>query len=325
MSTNVVVIILNFNNWKDTIQCLEAVWGGSFPPKFVILIDNGSQDGSFEKLCENLTAICPILELKEENAFRDALPVSHGTTILLKSSTNLGFTGGNNLGIRLALQKFDFDYIWLLNSDCVPDKKALEELLILAMSDPKIGVVGSKLLFFSKKQIIQAAGGALLFPKKGLAKLVGYGETDHGQWDKPIKLDYISGASMLIKKEALLKAGLFLEDYFLYWEDADLSIQIQRAGYQLAYAWKSMVFHKQESIFQPKLISDYYISRNTPLFLKRNFPKWLLWGSFYSCIGRFLNRAFKGLWKNAFVVLKAYRDGFGISISKKGRIGPTKF
>jgi len=278
----VYILILNWNNWKDTIACIESVFGSSYPKYKVVVIDNASTDGSEEKIIEwakgkSISHIRYDRRTAEEGGLpepeRDLLPPY---IIFIQSERNLGYAGGNNVGIRYALKKDDCKYIWLLNNDTVIDRDALIEMVKVAESDDKIGMVGSKLLYYHRPNIIQAAGGCRVIPWLGNASIIASNEKDDGRWDEPLEPSYITGASLLVKKTAVERIGLIEEKYFLYWEDADWGIRAWRAGYRLLYCPQSKVWHKEggtTGFLGPT--ADYYWIRNGLYFTKKFYPYFL--------------------------------------------------
>ncbi len=253
----VYIIVLNWNNWKDTLNCLESIFQSSYTNYKLLIIDNGSTDSSGEK----------IKDWAKEN----------GKDIeIIQTGGNLGFTGGNNAGLKHIYQKKDFNYIWILNNDTVVDKDALSSLVSCLESDPSAGMAGSKLLYYDKPTTIQNVGGCKIVPWLGNSFVIANNSPDDGNWDKPFEPDYINGASLLVKREVLEKIGLFDENYFLYWEDADLGVRARRAGYKLLYCPESRVLHKEGGTggrLNP--LTDYYWVRNG-LYFTRKFYPWFL-------------------------------------------------
>jgi len=327
----VAIIVLNYNGWKDTIECLESVLRNDYPNYQVIVVDNGSPDSSMEYIKawaegrqEVLTPepghplyhlshpsvkkpipyICYTREEAEkggdfeleEKLTKDwqeqrnfsnigLIPTSPYPLIFIQTGENLGFAGGNNIGIRYGFAKGDCDYFWLLNNDTVIDKNTLTEMVKLAESNEKIGMVGAKLLFYESPRIIQSLG------VKNNSKI---------SWNKNIEINYfILGASLLVKNNLLKKIGLLDEKYFMMAEEEDWCIRALLAGYKLFSCGRSKIWHKGSTIgptrsiekiflgrksirclWENFLISGYYSVRNKIYFNKKNFPQ-----SFYKyCI-----------------------------------------
>lgn len=252
------IILLNFNGEEDTIECLESLQklnNNGFNIK-TIVVDNAS-DKKFE-----------IRDKKFEN-----------DTKVLRSEVNLGFSGGNNLGIEYAL-KNNADYILILNNDTVVDKDLVKELLSVAEGDKNIGVTVPKIYFakgceYHKARYKTEELGKVLWYTGGemdWKNIIGYhrgvDEVDHGQYDTVSETQFATGNCMLIKREVLEKVGVFNDDYFLYYEDSDLNMRVKRAGYRILYVPTAIEWHKNASSTggAGSILQDYYIARNRMLF-----------------------------------------------------------
>jgi GT2 family glycosyltransferase len=212
----VYCIVLNWNGWKDTVVCLAALRQVDYPRLSVLVVDNGSTDASVE----NIRKAFPEVEI-------------------IENQENAGFGAGNNLGIRLALQR-DANFIWLLNNDAVPDPGALKALLRKAALKPRAGAIGSVLSYAHDPSLIQAWGGGRVNIWLGRAMHAKEPREDH--W-----FDYLTAASVLLRSSVLKRVGLFDEDFFLYWEDTDLGFRIRKAGAMLSVAEDSRVLHKENA------------------------------------------------------------------------------
>ncbi len=240
MMSQVAVIILNWNGWSDTIACLESLRRLDYPDYYLIVVDNASTDDSVAQIKKAM----PDIEV-------------------LQSGANLGFGGGCNIGIRLALAK-GADYVWLVNSDAVADPRALSALVQVADENPALGSVGSVLYEADQPGKVQLWGGARvnLWTGRSRHRLVA------------MPLDFISGASLLLRRGALEDVGLFDEKtFFMYWEDTDIHFRLRDAGWRLAVAEDSRLWHKQSASLGKKspLLDEYFI-RSGVRFLKRHAP-----------------------------------------------------
>jgi GT2 family glycosyltransferase len=282
MNPLVFIIILNWNGWKDTAECIESCRQLAYPNFHILVVDNGSTDGS-------------------EAILRDRFP---GIEII-QTGSNLGFAGGNNVGIKYAL-KAGADFVWLLNNDTTVDPSALTELVRVAESDGEIGMVGSKALRYSQPEILHFAGGRLDL-KTGLTRHIGDGEKDRGQYDDATDTEYISGCSLLAKREVIEKIGLMPEGYFLYFEETDWCMRARVAGFSLRMAMKSKIFHKVSASvqnFSPRKL--YYLTRNR-LYLLQRHSQTVSWlrraGSDGRRIGSFL---LTGRFRTAAMMARGY-------------------
>lgn len=205
------IVLLNWNGWRDTLRCLKSLQALDYPNYHIVLVDNGSQDESIREL-------------------RRAHPKLH----LIEAGRNLGFGGGNNLGMRAALEA-RADYVWLLNTDTVVDPSALTELVSTAESAPDIGAVGSVVVDFGNREHVQSWGGGG----------VSFWTAHSWHLTEPSSaLDYLTAASVLLRRESLENVGLFDERFFYTWEDIDLSLRLRARGWRLAVAERSCVEHK---------------------------------------------------------------------------------
>lgn len=256
---HVSIILINYNSKDDTIACLKSlqnIKATNFKYS-VIIIDNASRE-PFE-LPKNL----------EESNIQ-----------ILRSEANKGFTGGNNIGIYYAIEKFNSDYVLLLNNDTLVDEEFLKELVKTAESDPRIGMVGSKIYFAKGREfhaqsytkdelgtVLWYAGGSIDWNHLA-AFHRGVDEIDRGQFDTQTESDFATGCSVLVKREILEKVGTLDKRFFLYLEDVDWSVRVTKAGYKVAFCPKSIVYHKNagSSGGSGSPTQMYYQTRNRLLF-----------------------------------------------------------
>jgi len=240
----VSIITINFNHSEVTSQLLYSLRNVTYPELEIFVVDNNSPNDDPEVLKQSF----PEIEL-------------------IRSPENLGFAGGNNLGIRKARGK----YILLLNNDTEVEPGFLEPLVAKLESDSNIGAVSPKIRFFHTPDTLQYAGYSPLNPYTIRSHGRGHGTLDTGQFEQDAPTAFVHGAAMMIPLEVIRKVGLMAECYFLYYEELDWSERIRRAGYQLWYVHNSVVFHK-ESISTGKMspLKTYYINRARILYLRRN-------------------------------------------------------
>lgn len=336
-ASKVAIIILNWNGWKDTIECIESVFRIDYPNYQVIVVDNGSTDGSVESIKawadgkqEVLTPDSthplyylshppvqkpiPYIEYDRKTAEAGGLPekekllyeklpkdIPH-PMILIQTGDNLGFAGGNNVGIRYALAKDDFEYIWLLNNDTVIDKVS-PRMLVKKAEEEYLGAVGSKLLLYQYPEIMQTAGGGKIFPWLGITKAISGHRKVGGKPQK--RLDYISGTSLLIHLNVLKDVGLFDEHYFLYWEEVDWCLRAKQKNYILDYQEHSRVWHKiGSSMSHISVLADYYNAMSTSYFLKKHYKPQIVLALPINFVGKALNRLRRRQMRNIGAILK---------------------
>ena len=194
---------------------------------------------------------------------------------VIRSDKNLGFAGGNNLGIKAANGK----YIFLVNNDTIFKDFNVLALIDRLESSDIIGIVCPKIRFAWGNNPIQFAGYTPLTKVTVRNQAIGFGEEDNGQYETSHPTPYAHGASMLIKREAIEKVGLMPECYFLYYEELDWSMMFTRAGYQIWYEPTCTIYHKEsQSTGQNSPLRTYYITRNRLLLVKRNYK------SIYKCL-----------------------------------------
>ncbi len=284
----VVVVILNWNGWRDTIECLESLYQINYPNYGVIIVDNDSQDESLKKIRDyasgeikvksgffdynNENKPVEIVECsKEESEIKEnKCLASNNSLILIKNDKNYGFAEGNNIGMRYALKNLNAEYILLLNNDTVVDSDFLKELVNVAEGSENIGIVGPKIYYYDSPDTIWCIGGKIDWKfARGLH--AGINETDIGQYNKIREFDYISGSAFLIKKGVIEKTGLMDERFFLYFEETDLALRASKEGYKSVYVPGAKIWHKVSKsgggISKP--IGLYYITRNRWLFMKK--------------------------------------------------------
>ncbi len=190
---------------------------------------------------------------------------------IIQSGANLGFAGGNNVGIRHAMDA-GADYIWLLNNDTEVAQEALSELLAVLEDDPLAGMACSKIYLYDEPQRLNFAGG--LWEKGRLRRrLLGSNQVDRGQFDEPVVRGSVSGCSLLVSTRMIRDVGMMDESYFLYWEDTEWCARAQQRGYTILFASKSHVWHKvSASTSRNTFTQNYYLFRNGLFFLRKYDP-----------------------------------------------------
>ena len=285
----VTILLLNYNGWEDAIECLESVYKITYPNWEVILVDNGSVDGSVTKIKEWAAGKIPVeskffeydaerkpidyieeLFYDEEEARVKALKkekerdtlLPHQKLSILRIEKNRGVTGGENIGIEYILSERKTDYILLLNNDTVMNPDFLGELVKVGEGDEMIGIVGAVNYYYDKHEKVWFAGGKINFWN---GKVYGV-----NVMDKVKEVDYVSGSCFLIKKEVIEKVGMLDHEYFAYWEETDWCVRAHKSGYKVLYVPKAKIWHKVSST--NKKISgftEYYMTRNLFLFMNK--------------------------------------------------------
>jgi len=295
----VFVIILNWNGWKDTIECLESLYSVSYPNYRVVVVDNNSGDDSLARIEEYArgeisveSSFFPhcsrqeslkvteyvreeaedISDLAEEVTGKHAYLAANEQLVIIKNEQNFGYAEGNNIGMRYAL-KAAADYILLLNNDTVVHKDFLTELVRVAEEDDGIGAIGPKICFYDAPQVIQSTGAHVDF-WTGRAISLNW-ETaddplDSSSTPKLLPVDYIYGACFLINHRIVEEVGALDPLYFLYGEELDWCMRIRRAGYRIVCDLDSKIWHKgMASTSKDKHFSQYYLERNRVIYMRK--------------------------------------------------------
>lgn len=281
MSKKVYVIVLNWNGKDDTLNCLHSLHASrvSKGEMKVLVVDNASTDDSIEAIKRQY----PFLEV-------------------IQNETNLGFAAGNNIGIDYVFKK-GADGVLLLNNDTQVDQNFFGELVGFAFSSPRIGIVGPILKFKKGFEIFYDLGGQVTF----------YGRAEHHNsglllLKEPKRVNYVSGAAMLIKKEVFEEIGKLDEKYFFGWEDVDFCFKAQKAGFETWLVPQSVIEHKiSGTIKGGSLEKIYYNLRNNLLFIKSHTIREILPFSYLYVFVLSLKICFNNS-KYVKVVIRAWQD-----------------
>ena len=246
MYPKVSIILLNWNGKQDTLECIESLYQISYSNYEIILIDNGSIDGSVEFFKEKY----PEIEIIQNNE-------------------NLGFAEGNNVGIRSVIPR-GTDYILLQNNDTIVDSRFLDELVKAIENDKAVGIVGPTVYYYSSPKKIQSAGAKILW-YIGRSRHLRKNKFDDGNLGNIKEVDYIPGCSLLAKSELFSKVGYLNKSYFAYWEESEWCIRVKKAGYKILYVPQAKIWHKGGST-SSKIsgFSEYHMTRNMFWFMKQN-------------------------------------------------------
>jgi GT2 family glycosyltransferase len=242
----VSIITVNFNQPQVTDELLQTI-PGTYINLEIIVVDNGSRTDN------------PTDWQKKYPAVK-----------FIRSETNLGFAGGNNLGIKAATG----DYLFFVNNDTEFTAGLIETLVAVMNANLQVGMVSPKLKYYSNKNLIQYAGYTPINYYTGRNSCIGLRETDTGQYDNITgPTAYCHGAAMMVRKEAIEKAGLMAENFFLYYEEVDWCEHIKRAGFECWVCTDTVIYHKESvSVGKKSKLKEYFMNRNRMLFIRRNAP-----------------------------------------------------
>jgi GT2 family glycosyltransferase len=334
---DVCAVVVNWNGWADTIECLETLLRSTGVALQVVVCDNGSEDGSLDRIrawadgrlpaagdpAGRLSALSspplpkPLRYAEYDRAAAEAGGDAGGDAplVLVRTGANLGFAGGCNVGMRFALARESHPYVWLLNNDTVVRTDTLLHLVREAERSPGAGMVGSTLLSYADPNRVQALGYGAYNPWLALPRHVG---GDRRASAVPPSLSgtrpaYVVGASMLVRREFLLDVGLLSEDYFLFFEELDWAMRA-RGRWSLGYAPGSLVFHKEgvsnggsSSGRGKSRLADHYFMKNRIVFTRKYYPRRL--PAVYLALGvAAARRALRREWGRARMILDLCRS-----------------
>ncbi len=250
----VAAVIVNWNGGDDNLTCLDSLLAQSLAQEQCVFVDNASQDGSLERV-------------------RARFP---GVRVLAQSK-NLGYGGGNNLGIALALER-GAQAVLIVNNDVTLAPGALAALALALEQNPKVGIVGPRVLYRDQPELVWAAGGMLSW-RENLTTLRGHRRRDGAPWNHKHIVDYVLGCALLVRREVFEQAGLFDDRYFAYTEDVDFGLRARQAG------WQSMVVGEVAALHAPSSATGggynprrkYMMAVNSVWFLRRygGLRQWL--------------------------------------------------
>ncbi len=253
-------ITLNWNGREDTLACLASLEGLDYPNYDIVVVDNGSTDGSVA-------------------AIRQAFP---GVSIV-ENGENLGYADGFNAGLQFAYERGG-DYFLILNNDTVIDPQALTELVRVAEEDESIGFVSGKVYWHNKPDTLQTAG-RFNDPMILAGNHVGGGEVDRGQYDTVTDYDFVDDVYLLVRRAVYERVGGYDPNFFLYFEETDWCARVRQAGFRIVYAPKAKIWHKGNIGGGSTTLSPerhYFLTRNQVIFVARNaspahLRRYLLW------------------------------------------------
>lgn len=289
----VIIIVLTWNNFEDTAECLQSLQEIDYPNYHVVLVDNGSVDDSLKKI-RSLYPEVTIIEINK----------------------NLGYAGGNNVGIQYAISE-RAEYILLLNNDVIVNKYLVSEFIRVSERYPAAGILGGTNYYYEKRNMIQFSGGIIDWKRGNIIDVTRH-KIDKGQFKQVREVDTVAGSCLFIPTQIIKKIGLLNERYFLNFEETDWCCRVKRAGYKVYSCSAAKVWHKVSVSGKKREdginILKYYSIRNKFLFLIRNSPKFFLLSSlqYHTIMTTFqvLQLIIKGKLKEAKLLIFGLRDGF---------------
>ena len=253
MQPLISIITVNYNSLEATCGLLESIRRTDYGKVEVILVDNGS-------------------DLDPGAFIKKQYPEIH----FIRSEKNLGFAGGNNLGIHASKG----EYLFFLNNDAVLTDGTIAKLLQLFQEIPSLGIVSPKICYYNETpgespDIIQYAGSTHLNPFTGRNRTLGERQIDEGQFNRACPTAYPHGAAMMAPRKVIDKVGAMPEEFFLYYEELDWCEQIRKAGFEIYVEPNAKIYHQEScSVGKASAFKTYYLNRNRILFVRRNRKGW---------------------------------------------------
>jgi GT2 family glycosyltransferase len=295
MSPRVYIIILNYKNWQDTLECLESVFSLRYDNFSVIVVDNDSRNESMNRLrawadAKPGASGPASYEFYRSGELPSSLPArSLPPLVFIQHDHNAGFAGGNNVAIRLLTG--NEGYIWLLNPDIVVEQDMLDRLVRFAGNFPDETIIGSVLKFYDQRDRIHYYGGGRVRFASATVSLIATKE------DIP-RLDYVSGGSLMTKASNFSRLGLLPDEYFLYWEETDWCFRAQQAGFELAVCLEAVCYDKGGTSIGRGSQAEFFYTRNGLLFVSRYKRGKIVSALLFTGI-RLLRRILTGQWDKA--------------------------
>jgi GT2 family glycosyltransferase len=245
---SVAVIVLNWNGTEDTVECLRSLLRVDYRRCEVVVVDNGSRESPRERVQREFPSVT-----------------------YLETPLNLGYAGGNNVGIRHALAQ-GHDYVFVLNNDTIVEPDFLTQAVAVAESTPLLGVLGIKILAFDRPGRVWVAYGQVTY-RQSLVRLIGYYEEDDGAFETQVDVDWVPGTAMLFPRHALERVGLFDETFFAYHEDVDWCTRARELGLRVIFTPRARIHHKGHRSSGGKgyvTPRQYLAGRNMVLFVRKH-------------------------------------------------------
>ena len=339
-SPRVHIVLLNWNGWRDTIECLESLLGLNYDNYQILVCDNASTDDSIEKILSWSQGIhtidtypveamrhlsyppnakpVEVEQITRQQALNPTQPQSNTKITLIQNGGNIGFAGGNNSGLRYALNQ-GTDYCWLLNNDTVVEQNTLCEMVTHSQALDQKGVkntCGSVQCFYDNPRIIQALGGFEFSEKSAITSATfgrylsrdDYANINHKEYES--RLSAIHGCSWLLSRDYLTEVGLMDDRYFLYYEEIDWALRA-KGKFKLTYAPNAFVYHKEGASIGSQSynrtrspFAEYNIHKSRLRFCKKHLPTRIIPVTIYSLL-QAINRVRQRQFGNSRAIIKA--------------------
>jgi hypothetical protein len=295
----VVSVILNTNRCDDTLQCLNSLKNTTYANHQIIVLDNGSTDGSIE-----------------------AIEAAYPEVTVLSLEHNLGYAGNNNVGIEAALSH-DADWIFVLNEDVILADESISKLVEAGESDDHVGIVGPLVYHYDAPELIQSAGGTL--DANWFARHRGENKHDEGQFVQNEPVDWISGCAIMVRRGVVETVGALDERFFYYWEETEWCTRARSQGWKVVFVPSAKIWHKGvQKDYKPSVNVTYYWARNWLFFLSKQKAPVRAWAAAFLVLARTLiSWSLKPRWKDKKDHRDALWQGMRDFISRRWGIRPT--
>lgn len=337
-SSTIGIVLVNWNGWQDTVECLESLLRCPYDAWFVVCVDNGSADGSVAQIEDYCAGRLPItsphvtyepgskpipfvrLDAGEAAARARDLPrIPDRSVVVIENDRNLGFAEANNQGTRFALAARSPEFCLFLNNDTVVDPALLDEFVGAAARHPGAGFFGPKTYYYDhegRRDVINFAGGSLDLVR-GQTRHIGQNEVDRGQHDLEREVDWVEGSCLLARSALLGEIGLLDPSYFAYFEENDLIMRGRDRGCTAVYVPAARLWHKVSASSKRSPTKLYYLTRNQLWFVRRyaspaeraRFYAWYFGYRLWFLLGVYLLRYLSR--PSAGALLRGVRDGLG--------------
>ena len=297
----VYIIVLNYNGYSDTINCIRSIQKSIYTYYQIIVVDNNSDDNSLNEIINYLDSYTLTHNLLDEYSMNNNQNINKDV-IIIKSNKNSGYGYGNNIGMRYAIKNQDCDYLWILNNDNIIDEKSLMQLVKNSNNNT---VYGNKILKYKNSKLIDSIGGKLN------SYLLTSSHNFSNMLDSKVKkkidyLDYIHGASIFFHRNIIDSIGYFDESYFMYYEDVEFSLRAKNSGYKLDINQDCVVYHnidyKKYKNKDINLLKNVYSVINRARLGKKYFKNKIIF-IYIGIILSFLKRIITFRFKEAYLII----------------------
>ena len=290
----VYILILNYNSWEDSIECLENILQQDYQNYQIVLIDNASPDGSMQHIQSWADKTINYFYTQDTDLQDIEIKDIPDKLILIQSQKNDGFAAGNNIFLQKA--RSEDAYVWLLNPDMSLNEDTLTQLIRFAQNNSTQSIIGCTLKKYNSPEETFLVGGAKINTRWGTVSFI----------QKPNEidqLDYIHGGALCTHLSNFELLGVLPEDYFLYWEEADWCYQAKLRGFQLLVCIEAVAFDKIGGSVGRGYLAEYYYTRNALIFAKKYFKSNIPFILFFNTL-RFAKRILQGNWQRAKAIFK---------------------